>query len=122
MTTAQTAGDATVFTITGAADLETADATDGIILVNLTGNIADTDALELLEMGGDALTVSGDVAIGDAVWPPIQTAQTRISPKSCSVRLFLMTANRQTADGGKSCEADRYRRRPDILDGDVVHI
>ena len=69
MTTAQTAGDATVFTITGAADLETADSTDGIILVNLTGNIADTDALETaLEMGGDAaLTVSGAVAIGDAV-------------------------------------------------------
>jgi len=67
MTTDQTAGDADVFTITGATDLGTAAATDGIVLVNLTGDVADTDALETaLEMGGDAaLTASGAIAVGD---------------------------------------------------------
>ena len=69
-TTNEAAADADVLAITGATDLGTAsDAGDGLLVVNVTGGLADTDALETaLEVGGSAaLTVDGAVAVSDAI-------------------------------------------------------
>ena len=53
--------------ITGAFDLGTADATDNILVVNLTAGIADSNALETaFEYGGSLqLTADGALSVGD---------------------------------------------------------
>jgi hypothetical protein len=62
-----TAGDGGVEIITGAFDLGTADATDTILVVNLTAGVASSDALETaLEYGGGLqLTADGAIGVGD---------------------------------------------------------
>jgi S-layer protein len=64
----EAAGAVTLRTITGAFDLGGAVAGDGLLVVNLDGNVANASALETaLEFGGSAqITVDGQMDVGDS--------------------------------------------------------
>ena len=89
-----TANDGGVEIITGAFDLGTADATDSILVVNLTAGIASSDALETaLEYGGGLqLTADGAIGVGDR-WLVVYD-------DTVSTYIAMVTNNVAVADDG----------------------
>ena len=89
-----TADDGGIEVITGAFDLGTADATDSILVVNLTAGIASSDALETaLEYGGSLqLTADGAIGVGDR-WLVVYD-------DTVSTYIAMVTNNVAVADNG----------------------
>ena len=88
------ATDGGVEVITGAFDLGTADATDNILVVNLTAGIADSDALETaFEYGGSLqLTADGALSVGDSWFA--------VYDDTVSTYIALVTTNNDVPDNG----------------------
>ena len=88
------ATDGGVEVITGAFDLGTADATDNILVVNLTAGIADSDALETaFEYGGSLqLTADGALSVGDSWFA--------VYDDTVSTYIALVTTNNDVPNNG----------------------